>query len=68
MLSPCPPSPFYKPHPPSYAQVANEVETEQILDAGVDYRTGLPLISSLVQASRGLGSARSAPPASLPPA
>lgn len=30
-------------------QVANEVETEQILDAGVDYRTGLPLISSLVQ-------------------
>ena len=30
-------------------QVANEVETEQILDAGIDYRTGLPLISSLVQ-------------------
>jgi hypothetical protein len=32
-------------------QVANEVETEQILDAGIDYRTGLPLISSLVQVS-----------------
>ena len=33
------------------AQVANEVETEQILDAGIDYRTGLPLVSSLVQVS-----------------
>lgn len=30
-------------------QVANEVETEQILDAGTDYRSGLPLLSSLVQ-------------------
>ena len=29
-------------------QVANEVETEQIVDAGVDHKTGGPLLSSLV--------------------
>jgi hypothetical protein len=30
-------------------QVANEVEVEQILDAGYDHATGLPAISSVVQ-------------------
>ncbi len=30
-------------------QVANEVETEQVVDAGMDYRTGQPLWSSMVQ-------------------
>ena len=29
--------------------VANEVETEQIVDAGVDWGTGLPLCTSMVQ-------------------
>jgi hypothetical protein len=30
-------------------QVANEVETEQIVEAGIDYKSGKPLITSLVQ-------------------
>ncbi|GAX80914.1 hypothetical protein CEUSTIGMA_g8349.t1 [Chlamydomonas eustigma] len=30
-------------------KVANEVETEQIVEAGLDYRSGKPLITSLVQ-------------------
>jgi hypothetical protein len=30
-------------------RVANEVETEQIVDAGTDWRTGGPLLSSVVQ-------------------
>ena len=32
-------------------QVANDVETEQMLHAGQDRRTGMPLLSSAVQAS-----------------
>lgn len=31
--------------------VANEVETEQIIDAGIDFKSGLPLLSSMVQVS-----------------
>jgi hypothetical protein len=34
-------------------QVANEVETEQVVDAGMDYRTGQPLWSSMVQVGSG---------------
>ncbi|PNG99027.1 Polyphosphoinositide phosphatase, partial [Tetrabaena socialis] len=30
-------------------KVANEVETEQVVDAGTDYRTRTPLLSSVVQ-------------------
>ncbi|GFR42965.1 hypothetical protein Agub_g3963, partial [Astrephomene gubernaculifera] len=30
-------------------KVANEVETEQVVDAGIDYRTRTPLLSSVVQ-------------------
>ncbi len=40
------PTPFALPDP---AQVANEVEVEQILDVGVHHGSGLPLISSIVQ-------------------
>jgi hypothetical protein len=40
-------------------RVANEVEVEQVVDAGFDWRTGFPLVASLVQA-------RAAPP--RPPA
>ncbi len=36
-------------------QVANDVETEQILHAGQDRRTGMPLLSSAVQASSRAG-------------
>ena len=32
-------------------RVANEVEIEQVVDAGFDWRTGFPLLASLVQAS-----------------
>ena len=31
-------------------RVANEVEIEQVVDAGFDWRTGFPLLASLVQA------------------
>ena len=31
-------------------RVANEVEVEQVVDAGFDWRTGFPLVASLVQA------------------
>ena len=37
-------------------QVANDVETEQMLHAGQDRRTGMPLLSSAVQASSKAGS------------
>ena len=30
-------------------RVANEVEIEQVVDAGFDWRTGFPLLASLVQ-------------------
>ena len=30
-------------------RVANEVEVEQVVDAGFDWRTGFPLVASLVQ-------------------
>ena len=36
-------------------QVANDVETEQMLHAGQDRRTGMPLLSSAVQASSKAG-------------
>jgi len=32
-------------------RVANEVEIEQVVDAGFDWRTGFPLLASLVQVS-----------------
>jgi hypothetical protein len=38
--------------------VANEVETEQIVDAGIDWSTGHPLWSSMVQVRRGLAGGR----------
>jgi len=40
-------------------RVANEVEVEQVVDAGFDWRTGFPLVASLVQA-------RAAPPRPAP--
>lgn len=36
-------------------RVANEVEIEQVVDAGYDWRTGFPLLASLVQVSFVLG-------------
>lgn len=33
-------------------RVANEVEIEQVVDAGFDWRTGFPLLASLVQVWR----------------
>ena len=34
-------------------RVANEVEIEQVVDAGFDWRTGFPLLGSLVQVRGG---------------
>lgn len=45
-------------------QVANDVETEQLVDAGLDRRSGLPELASIVQVGPGL-SAHARKPALL---